>query len=186
MFLPALALIVGAAGSLAIAAATLPSGDTPAQPAPAVQTLNDTDTPDITVPPCGVTTIPYTTTDSCVNTDGQLTPVTPAPTPEPVQTLNAPQPQPLTTQPLTATPTPTPTTTPQPPQPKACAPWMEPGWAGASCIWAMPNAGGTLELKACANEDSQNCYWDATMRGNGQGRSFINIRGHLFYEEAGR
>lgn len=193
MILPALALIVGAGGAYALAAG-LPAGDPSAQPPAAVQTLNDTaatpapvntDAPDITVNPCGATPVADTRTDVCATPDGTLAPVTeesPAPAPAPVQTLNE-------TPAATPSPTPTPTlgTLPQ----RVCAPWMEPGWYGPdgnaqSCIWAMPNAGGTLELKACATEDSENCYWDATIRGNGQGRSFINIRGHVFFEEAGQ
>jgi hypothetical protein len=32
-------------------------------------------------------------------------------------------------------------------------------------------------LPACVAEDSTNCYWDADSRGNGQGRSFVNVAG---------
>lgn len=34
---------------------------------------------------------------------------------------------------------------------------------------------------ACAQEDSTNCYWDATIRGNGQGNSFIDVDGTAYY-----
>lgn len=30
-----------------------------------------------------------------------------------------------------------------------------------------------VELPACATEDSDNCYWDASSRGNGSGNSFV-------------
>lgn len=68
-----------------------------------------------------------------------------------------------------------------------CAPWEEPGWLNShgeptGCVWAMPSDGGTIILTQCAEEDSTNCYWDATKRGNGKGRNFININGHTFYE----
>lgn len=35
----------------------------------------------------------------------------------------------------------------------------------------------TLHLSACPTEDSDNCYWDASTRGNGQGQSFAVING---------
>ncbi len=31
------------------------------------------------------------------------------------------------------------------------------------------------ELVPCVTEDSNNCYWDAQLHGNGEGRSFITI-----------
>lgn len=40
-----------------------------------------------------------------------------------------------------------------------------------------------LELPPCAQEDSQNCYWDATKMGNGEGTSFINWNGIYYYPE---
>lgn len=36
-------------------------------------------------------------------------------------------------------------------------------------------------LPACETEDSQNCYWDASTRGNGQGQSFIDLNGTAYY-----
>ena len=33
------------------------------------------------------------------------------------------------------------------------------------------------KLPACATEDSTNCVWDATTRGNGKGTSFVNVNG---------
>lgn len=35
-------------------------------------------------------------------------------------------------------------------------------------------------LPACETEDAQNCYWDAQERGNGQGESFVDIRGERY------
>ena len=32
-------------------------------------------------------------------------------------------------------------------------------------------------LPPCATEDSDNCYWDASTRGNGKGSSFVVIEG---------
>ena len=33
----------------------------------------------------------------------------------------------------------------------------------------------------CATEDSDaNCYWDAALRGNGEGSSFVVVEGHIF------
>lgn len=55
---------------------------------------------------------------------------------------------------------------------------------GAACSPAAdpepfsPETGGLL---ACEAEDSTNCYWDAAGRGNGQGRSFVNLDGKVLY-----
>jgi hypothetical protein len=38
-----------------------------------------------------------------------------------------------------------------------------------------------LVLPACPTEDSENCYWDATVRGNHRGESFINWNGVYYY-----
>lgn len=38
-----------------------------------------------------------------------------------------------------------------------------------------------LMLPPCPYEDSSNCIWDASKQGNGQGRSFVDIAGHVFY-----
>jgi hypothetical protein len=32
----------------------------------------------------------------------------------------------------------------------------------------------------CAVEDSNNCYWDASTRGNQQGYSFVTINDHTY------
>lgn len=39
----------------------------------------------------------------------------------------------------------------------------------------------TYTLSPCASEDSDNCYWDATRRGNGTGRSFVTLHGVTYY-----
>lgn len=36
-------------------------------------------------------------------------------------------------------------------------------------------------LPACETEDSTNCYWDATVQGNGLGQSFVDINGTAHY-----
>ena len=36
-------------------------------------------------------------------------------------------------------------------------------------------------LMPCQSEDSTDCYWNAQERGNGRGRSFVNIDGAVFY-----
>lgn len=38
-----------------------------------------------------------------------------------------------------------------------------------------------IALRPCAQEDSNNCYWDAATRGNHQGRSFVTIKGVTYY-----
>lgn len=37
-----------------------------------------------------------------------------------------------------------------------------------------------MTIPPCAHEDSHNCYWDAATRGNHEGRSFIDLDGHLY------
>lgn len=36
-------------------------------------------------------------------------------------------------------------------------------------------------LPPCPTEDSTNCYWDATVQGNGLGQSFVDINGTAHY-----
>lgn len=38
--------------------------------------------------------------------------------------------------------------------------------------------GSTWMVTRCRHEDSRNCWWNAQRRGNGEGRSFLNIHGH--------
>ncbi len=42
-------------------------------------------------------------------------------------------------------------------------------------------AGDPLILPPCLTEDSANCYWDAKSRGNGRGRSFVDIGGNVVF-----
>lgn len=41
-------------------------------------------------------------------------------------------------------------------------------------------------LPPCAEEDSDNCVWDAEAQGNGEGVSFVSLNGHVYYNEAWR
>lgn len=38
-------------------------------------------------------------------------------------------------------------------------------------------------LPACETEDATDCYWNADVQGNGEGRSFVNIAGTAYYVE---
>jgi hypothetical protein len=61
-------------------------------------------------------------------------------------------------------------------QPQASVPW---------CTAPIADAGGICHgepLEACVNEDSADCYWDAT-RGNGIGRSFVDVGGVVYYQD---
>jgi len=52
------------------------------------------------------------------------------------------------------------------------------------CTDRIADAGGMCEgplLPECETEDSDNCAWDATVQGNGQGRSFYVIDGKVTY-----
>ena len=50
-----------------------------------------------------------------------------------------------------------------------------------------PVEGDTIYLLTpCEQEDSDNCYWDAEVQGNGQGRSFVVIDGTYYYGEVGQ
>lgn len=39
-----------------------------------------------------------------------------------------------------------------------------------------------IRLVPCATEGSSNCYWDASLRGNTYGQSFVNIDGVIYYK----
>ena len=45
----------------------------------------------------------------------------------------------------------------------------------------IDHRGFEVVLPACPMEDSANCYWDATERGNGLGNSFYDVNGETFY-----
>lgn len=40
--------------------------------------------------------------------------------------------------------------------------------------------GAPVSLPPCPTEDSRNCYWDATERGNGRGKSFYDVDGTAY------
>lgn len=39
----------------------------------------------------------------------------------------------------------------------------------------------TYLLPPCETEDSNDCYWDAAVRGNGEGTSFVTLNGVTYY-----
>jgi hypothetical protein len=59
--------------------------------------------------------------------------------------------------------------------------WDQERQADEDLINSMPD----ITLVPCPEEDSRNCYWDATRQGNGIGTSFVNIDGTYYYPEAG-
>jgi hypothetical protein len=79
----------------------------------------------------------------------------------------------------------------------ACLPDEDDPYNGVpQCTDAIADAGGichgepipnhpTITLIPCPTEDSADCYWNAATMGNGQGRSFVNIDGNYYYQEAG-
>jgi hypothetical protein len=49
--------------------------------------------------------------------------------------------------------------------------------------WVVLNASDNPnQLVACATEDSDNCFWDAAVRGNGEGTSFVTLNGVTYYD----
>jgi len=50
------------------------------------------------------------------------------------------------------------------------------GFGAISLAYAAPRI-----FPPCVTEDSSNCFWDASTRGNGRGASFLDIAGHQFY-----
>lgn len=64
-------------------------------------------------------------------------------------------------------------TQPEPEKLNAPAPLItNPRWQDAPPIILVP----------CPTEDSANCYWDASVRGNTLGRSFVNIDGVRYFK----
>lgn len=53
--------------------------------------------------------------------------------------------------------------------------------AAWSALNAASTSDGTIWLSPCATEDSDNCYWDASTRGNDEGVSFITFNGVTYY-----
>lgn len=43
------------------------------------------------------------------------------------------------------------------------------------------NTGSRWSVRPCRHEDGNNCYWDARKHGNGQGRSFVTLKGKTYY-----
>ncbi len=56
-------------------------------------------------------------------------------------------------------------------------------WLLALVFFGLITAYPTL-LPPCPTEDSQNCHWDATSQGNGQGRSFVDVLGWAIMDPA--
>lgn len=52
---------------------------------------------------------------------------------------------------------------------------------GAGLVCGVAAANAPVNLPACPTEDSDNCYWDATLMGDGNGRSFDAIDGQVYY-----
>lgn len=49
-------------------------------------------------------------------------------------------------------------------------------------IFYSPDLATAFEMSGlvpCLAEDDVNCYWDATTQGNGEGTSFLNLRGEV-------
>ena len=38
-----------------------------------------------------------------------------------------------------------------------------------------------MATQPCEFEDSENCFWNAEVQGNGMGRSFTNVNGDIHY-----
>lgn len=49
-------------------------------------------------------------------------------------------------------------------------------------LYVELNDGSTYLLRKCVYEDSARCYWDAGSSGNGVGKSFVSLRGRVFYK----
>lgn len=47
--------------------------------------------------------------------------------------------------------------------------------ASSLFVVALMMAGSFVELRPCETEDDTWCYWDAELRGNGEGNSFISL-----------
>lgn len=51
----------------------------------------------------------------------------------------------------------------------------------AALFAGLAPASADSQLPPCEFEDSQNCYWDASERGNGVGNDFIDVDGVVTY-----
>lgn len=52
--------------------------------------------------------------------------------------------------------------------------------ARANRVWVEFNTGSLWSVVPCRYEDSNNCYWDASKRGNRKGRDFVTIGGKTY------
>lgn len=65
----------------------------------------------------------------------------------------------------------------------------------AHCRTTMPTTGTAVvrcsanwskRLRPCPTDDSSNCYWNARVRGNGLGTSYIDVRGVTYSVKSAR
>ena len=49
-------------------------------------------------------------------------------------------------------------------------------------LYVELNDGSIYLLRKCKYEDSPHCYWNAGTMGNGKGKSFVSLRGRVFYK----
>lgn len=62
------------------------------------------------------------------------------------------------------------------------AAYLEGWFAGAQARdTELTELWGTAVTTPCATEDSSTCYWDALTMGNGEGDSFVDVEGALYY-----
>lgn len=54
-------------------------------------------------------------------------------------------------------------------------------YVNANRVWVEFNTGSLWSLPTCKHEDSSNCYWNAKRQGNGKGRSFVALKGKVYY-----
>lgn len=53
---------------------------------------------------------------------------------------------------------------------------------GGRVVWLVTfRDGSRYRFTACREEDSRDCYWDATRAGNGVGSSFVDLAGRAHY-----
>lgn len=45
----------------------------------------------------------------------------------------------------------------------------------------LSSAASLLPMVPCATEDSHDCYWNPRVQGNGEGRSFVDIGGIVYF-----
>lgn len=53
----------------------------------------------------------------------------------------------------------------------------------AVAVLALSIGAYNIMSTPCAEEDSLNCVWDASVQGNGVGQSYINISNDTFYTQ---